>query len=180
MSALLPEYSPALYSWDLSLWRIMHQISCVNPHQAASAFDLPLSIINHVSELSPREVEQLSSGVLCSFVPVFSHYELQNIVLHSNEELSIGIDSNLNILERIYWELLARSSMHDPKAASIRFGVATETAEMLSKASPIVIHELCTSLETDFRLRFAPEIIVELQYASPTTALLKRAAAALG
>lgn len=180
MSSKLPQFSPCLYSWDLSIWRFLHQVSGQSPEQASSVFDIPLHIIIAISELSPREIEQLASGVLCSFIPLFSHSELEEIVFHSRGELLIGGDSSVNLLERIYWELVARSSMVDLSAASVRFGLAKETIELFSKASPILIHEICSTLETDFRLRFNPEIILEMQYASPVTALMKRAAAAFG
>lgn len=180
MATSIPQYSSCLYRWDLSIWRILHQVSIQEPRQAAEAFDLPSHIVAAISELSPRKCEQLASGVMCSFVPLFSQDEMLSIIADENVELSISPSTNLNLLERIYWELVARSAHQDPLNASVRFGLSNETTVLLAQASPILIHDICTNLYVDFRLRFEPEIILEMQHASPVTALMKRAAAALG
>tara|TARA_R110002051_G_scaffold53697_1_gene101000 strand:+ start:1930 stop:2394 length:465 start_codon:yes stop_codon:yes gene_type:complete len=151
------------------------------PSQAAEAFDLPAHIVEAIADLSPRECEQLASGVMCSFVPLFSTVEMESIVTSNNTgELEISDGTNLNILERIYWELVARAANQDPLNASVRFGLSNETIRLLGHASPILIHDICSTLYVDFRLRFEPEIILEMQRASSVTALMKRAAAALG
>ncbi|AJY53236.1 hypothetical protein [Halomonas sp. KO116] len=179
MPTSIPHYSSCLYRWDLSVWRILHQISTQQPEQAAEAFALEPHIVSAIAELSPRECEQLSSGVICSFIPLFSHIELENIVAIGTAELVISSNSELNMVERIYWELVARAAFQNPMLAAVRFGISQETAILLGQASPIAIHDICTELHLDFRLRFEPNIILEMQHASATTALMKRAAAAL-
>lgn len=179
MAIAIPHFSESLYKWDLNVWRLLHQVASQKPDVASDAFGIDERAVDAITELSPRQCEQLASGVFCSFIPVFSNSDLELIIATASGDLSATTENSSNFIERIYWELVARSAYYSPELASARFGLSIETSRLMAGLSPFSVHDICAYLDTDFMLRGTASIIHEVQHASISTALMKRAAAAL-
>lgn len=182
--AEMPVFSKPLWEWDKSVWTILQQICIKNPDQAGRMFHLESDAIDAISQLSPSQLERLASGIIASFVPEFCAQTLAEMIASSagfEALMTHGPQTSSydNLIERHYWELLARSALKNPDITSVQFGVSLEVVELIALASPSQINVIINQLSVEFQLRFSASVILEMIHASPQTALVKRAVESL-
>lgn len=177
MSGLnIPGFDQNLWEWDRTLWFLLQQCATKSPEAMEEGFGVPELFASVIANLSPRQVERLSSGVVSSFHACFAEDDLLSLLAEPYDHLDLLRHGSETFLESHFWQILGQASTHCPELAALRYGVPRRVSAAAAKASTIQLRHVSFKLDSSFRLRYPATIIHELVEARPRAALMKRMA----